>query len=530
MRTALGFLISTLLILACGQEQPAIEFIENKKMLSPEERWGELFTAVQTAGVFPDGKTFVDCEPKYPTDQILSSYSVLKDEAEFHLRAFVLENFDLPPDYGSDFTADPSRAMGEHIGALWPVLTRQPDEANNGSLIRLPHPYIVPGGRFREIYYWDSYFTMLGLQVDGQDDMIENMVRNFAHLIDTIGFIPNGNRTYFQSRSQPPFFASMVGLLAEIKGQDYLIAFLPQLIKEYEFWMRGTTKISADNTTAERVVQLDGEYILNRYYDNRNTPRPESYREDVETAEETDRPANDLYRDLRAACESGWDFSSRWLSDGKSLHLAQTTLIIPVDLNALLYNLEKTIAQAYAIQDETAAAETYNAKATARAEAIQQYCWDEESGFYRDYNILTQAFTPVLSMAAAYPLFFKIASQEQAERIAQILEVDFLRPGGFTSTLEETGQQWDAPNGWAPLQWMAYQGLKNYGLDSLANTARDRWLNNNEIVYQQANKMVEKYNVDDPAASAGGGEYPLQDGFGWSNGVAKRFLVEKAGE
>ncbi|MEO0876266.1 MAG: trehalase family glycosidase, partial [Bacteroidota bacterium] len=204
--------------------------------------------------------------------------------------------------------------------------------------------------------------------------------------------------------------------------------------------------------------------------------------------------------------------------------------IIPVDLNALLYNLEKTIAQAYALQNETAAAETYNTKASARAEAIQQYCWDEEGGFYRDYNILTRAFTPVLSMAAAYPLFFKIASQEQAERTAQILEADFLRLGGFTSTLEETGQQWDAPNGWAPLQWMAYQGLKNYGLDSLANTARDRWLNNNEIVYQQANKMVEKYNVDDPAASAGGGEYPLQDGFGWSNGVAKRFLVEKAGE
>ena len=530
MRIALGIVVSTLLLLACGQEQPSIEFIENKQMLSPEERWGELFIAVQTAGVFPDGKTFVDCEPKYPTDQILSSFSVLKNEPEFHLRAFVLENFDLPPDYGSDFTADPNRDMGAHIKALWPVLTRQPDDATNGSLIRLPYSYIVPGGRFREIYYWDSYFTMLGLQVDGQDDMIENMVRNFAHLIDTVGFIPNGNRTYFRSRSQPPFFASMVGLLAEIKGDDYLVEFLPQLLKEHQFWMRGEGQITTDQTAVERVVQLDGQHLLNRYYDNRDTPRPESYREDVETAEETDRPAAALYLDLRAACESGWDFSGRWFADGKSLHLAQTTDIIPVDLNALLYNLEQTIARAYELQDETSEAETYRAKATARKAAIQQYCWDEKGGFYRDFNALTGDYTPVLSMAAAYPLFFGIATQDQAERTAQVLEADFLRTGGFTSTLIETGQQWDAPNGWAPLQWIAYQGLKNYGLDSLANTARDRWLNNCEIVYRQANKMVEKYNVDEPAASAGGGEYPLQDGFGWSNGVAQRFLVEKAKE
>ncbi len=250
----------------------------------------------------------------------------------------------------------------------------------------------------------------------------------------------------------------------------------------------------------------------------------------METAAESDRPARDLYRDLRAACESGWDFSSRWLTDGKSLHLAQTTSIIPVDLNVLLYNLELTIARAYELNNELAEAEIYKEKAVARQTAIQRYCWDEELGFYRDYNILHNQFSPVLSMAAAYPLFFKIASQEQAERTARVLESDFLKMGGFTSTLERTGQQWDAPNGWAPLQWMAYQGLKNYGQDSLANLARDRWLSNNELVYQQASKMVEKYNVDDPAASAGGGEYPLQDGFGWSNGVTKRFLAEKARE
>lgn len=517
----------SLLILACGEEKPSVQFIENKKMLSPEERWGDLFTAVQTASIFPDGKTFVDCEPKYPTDQILSSYSTLKDEAEFHLRAFVLENFDLPPDYGSDFVADPNRTMQQHIKALWPVLTRQPDAATNGSLISLPYPYIVPGGRFREIYYWDSYFTMLGLQTDGEVEMIENMVRNFAYIIDEVGYIPNGNRTYFLSRSQPPFFSSMVALLAEVKGESILVEFLPQLLKEYTFWMRGEGELSAEQNDIARLVRLADGQLLNRYYDDHDTPRPESYREDIETAEETDRPAASLYRDLRAACESGWDFSSRWLADGVNLSTAHTTNIIPVDLNALLFHLECTIAKAYSIDEQSEQTTTFTAKAAARQQAIIAVCWDEETGFFRDYDFRAQTFTPVLSMAAAYPLFFEIAKQEQAQRTAQVLEDQFLQVGGFTSTLTNTGQQWDAPNGWAPLQWIAYQGLKNYGLDSLANNARDRWLENNQLVYRQVNKMVEKYNVIRAKDSAGGGEYPLQDGFGWSNGVAQRFLAEQ---
>lgn len=501
-------------------------------MLSPEERWGKLFVAVQTSNVFPDGKTFVDCSPKHTTEAILAAYQQEKDEPQFDLRTFVLKHFDLPPAYGSEFSADASRDMQAHIKALWPVLTRQPEtQEKESSLIPLPYPYIVPGGRFREIYYWDSYFTMLGLQVDGEYEMIDYMVRNFAHLIDEVGFIPNGNRTYFLSRSQPPFFSCMVSLLAEIKGSAIFAEFLPQLEREYQFWMRGEAQTSGDQIAAERVVRLGEGQILNRYYDQQDTPRPESYREDLETAAEApDRPAGELYRDLRAACESGWDFTSRWLADGQQLHTVQTTAIIPVDLNALLYHLEQSLSIACSEQGDKEGAKAYEAKAEARAAAIQAYCWDEASGFYRDYNFQEQDFTAVPSMAGAYPLFFSIASPEQAQRAAQVLDKDFLKAGGFTSTLLHTGQQWDAPNGWAPLQWIGYQGLQNYGLSELAAKARDRWLANNQAVYKQATKMVEKYNVEDAAASAGGGEYPLQDGFGWSNGVAQRFLSEKANQ
>ncbi|MEM1215347.1 MAG: alpha,alpha-trehalase TreF [Bacteroidota bacterium] len=495
-------------------------------MQAPSERWGELFVAVQSQHVFPDGKTFVDCEPKMAAEVILAAYAQAKEKSDFDLKAFVLKWFDLPPSFSSGFEADARRSMSAHISALWPVLTRQPDQATDGSLLPLPYPYIVPGGRFGEIYYWDSYFTMLGLVVDGEWEMIENMVRNFAHLIDTVGFIPNGNRTYFLTRSQPPFFACMVELLAEHRGEELLLEFYPQLQREYAFWMNGTEQVRATNEPYQHVVQLADGQLLNRYYDYGDYPREESYREDLETAAEDERPDAVIYRELRAGCESGWDFTARWLADGKTLATIHTTDIIPVDLNALLYQLEQTLAAAAQLAGDQTQSQVYTQAARARKAALQAYCWDNEEHFYRDYDFRQQAFTPVKSMAGVYPLFFKMADFQQAERVARVLKRDFLGEGGFRSTLVATGQQWDAPNGWAPLQWMAYRGLLNYNHHELAHEARRRWLANCQRTYDQHTKMVEKYRTDDLDSAAGGGEYPLQDGFGWSNGVAQRFLAE----
>ncbi|MEM9930491.1 MAG: alpha,alpha-trehalase TreF [Bacteroidota bacterium] len=495
-------------------------------MQAPSERWGDLFVAVQSQHVFPDGKTFVDCEPKEDTSTILKIYEATKGQPYFDLKTFVLQWFDLPKSYASGFQADPQRSMKEHIRALWPVLTRQPDAATDGSLIPLPYPYIVPGGRFGEIYYWDSYFTMLGLAVDGELDMMENMVRNFAYLIDEVGFIPNGNRTYFLTRSQPPFFACMVELLAQYRGDDILAEFYPQLQKEYAFWMAGLDELAKDGDATQHVVRLADGAILNRHYDHGAIPRDESYREDLETAAENDRPDAVIYRELRAGCESGWDFTARWLADGKTLATIHTTDIIPVDLNALLYQLEQTLAAAAQLAGATAESQQYEAAAINRKAAIQQYCWDHEGNFYRDYDFRKGQFTPIASLAGAFPLFFKIADFQQAERVASVLQKDFLGEGGFRSTLVETGQQWDAPNGWAPLQWITYQGLIHYNQAELAQEGRQRWLANCQNVYGQHTKMVEKYRVDDLASAAGGGEYPLQDGFGWSNGVVQRMLAE----
>ena len=206
--------------------------------------FGKLFADVQLKAVFPDSKTFADCTPKFPAAVILASYDKARLQAGFDLKAFVLANFTLPAKPASGYTSKASQTAQQHIMDLWPVLTRPAQKAGNplGSLIPLPNPYVVPGGRFGEIYYWDSYFTMLGLQASGQGSKIRNMVNNFAYLIKTFGFIPNGNRTYFLGRSQPPFFSLMVNLLSEIEGRKTLLTYLPQLQQEYDFWMDGQAR------------------------------------------------------------------------------------------------------------------------------------------------------------------------------------------------------------------------------------------------------------------------------------------------
>ncbi len=495
-----------------------------------DQLYGVLFHAIQLSGIFPDSKTFVDSIPKYAPEKILKSYLTEKTKSGFDLKGFVHEHFEMPVAPASDFQADTNRPIEEHINLLWDLLTREADrEIPGSSLIPLPHPYIVPGGRFGEIYYWDSYFTMLGLQVAGRVDMIQHMVDNFAYLIDKIGFIPNGNRTYFTGRSQPPFFSLMVRLLAEEKGDQILEKYLPQLEIEYnQFWLAGAQEALQNSRGGQRVVWLnpDSFEYLNRYWDDRATPREESFPEDFEMAIELTRDSLQLYRDLRAGCESGWDFTSRWCRDGKSLSTIRTTELLPPDLNALMYHLEETLVMAYKVADMERVAIKYADKVADRKAALNKYCWDEQQGIYMDYDFIKKERTGIGSAATMFPLFFKMASEVQAAKIANYIERKLLRPGGIVTTAIHSGQQWDAPNGWPPLQWVTIAGLRNYGYTKLASTIKDRWIALNKKVYKNTGKMMEKYNVEDLSLVAGGGEYPVQDGFGWSNGVLLKLLSE----
>ena len=521
LNKAIHAVVFLLLILLAGCQPP----IQEKEDFYDSM----LFHRVQMERVFPDSKTFPDCVPKMPIDEILKAYEKQKNQPGFDLEAFVLKHFEKPETPATGFRSDPDASMLEHIDTVWSILKRKGDNYEpRSSRIPLPEPYIVPGGRFSEIYYWDSYFTMLGLKQSGLDSMAMNMVENFAFLIDSLGFVPNGNRAYYMSRSQPPFFASMVELVSPRHSQDVLHAMAGRLEKEYNFWMDGAKGLTSGQAY-KRVVKLNETTVLNRYWDENSEPRPEAYREDMLLFLTSDREGEELYRNIRAACESGWDFSSRWLEDHFNLATIHTTDILPVDLNCLLYNLELTISKAYKEVDP-AKSEDYLQKAAKRKGAIQQYFWNEGTGFFQDYDFIKGMPTDILTLAGTFPLYFNLADSVQVEKIAVVLTDQFLQSGGFVTTLNQTGQQWDAPNGWAPLQWVTIQGLINYKQYGLAEEAAIRWFQLNKKVYETTGKMVEKYNVIDTSLAAGGGEYPLQDGFGWTNGVALALYQQITGQ
>lgn len=502
-------------------------------MLKSQQQWIEAFFAsqlfhdVQMSGMFQDSKTFADAVPKSSFEQILKHYDQIAEHKDFDLNAFVEQNFTIRKldELVSTERFDEVQAQIDH---LWDVLKKPADEAQKGSLISLDRPYTVPGGRFQEIYYWDSYFAALGLVESDRVNEVVDLVENFISIQQRVGCIPNGNRWYYQSRTQPPVLALLVNLLeshascSEQQFKRYRLA----VETEYCFWMKGSESL-AQSQAKNRVVRLKGGEVLNRYYDDQATPRPESYAEDVELA--TDVPEGEkanFYRNIRAACESGWDFSSRWFRDQRSMKTIATTEVIPIDLNSILYFVETWLAKAYQLCDQEKA-NTYQLAAQVRRSAINKYLWNDCAEIYTDYWFLQDKQSEVKSLAATWALFFKLGSDSKAALMASQLESNFLNAGGLVTTLNSTEQQWDSPNGWAPLHWVAIQGLKAYRFETLATQISHRWLKTVINTYQMTGKLMEKYNVVDIESKADGGEYDVQEGFGWTNGVTLSLLKQQ---
>ncbi|MEO7382796.1 MAG: trehalase family glycosidase, partial [Paracoccaceae bacterium] len=269
-----------------------------------------LFVDLQKSGLWPDQKVISDSILLAPADEILRAYAAEKRRGANDLRGFY-DRFFRPVDSGAHYRTNPEHGPKQHIAALWPQLIKPADDPDERSTrFPLPNPYVVVGGRFQEAYYWDSYFTQLGLLKSGQHEIVRNMLDNFAYAIHQIGHIPNGFRSYFLTRSQPPFFAAMVQDYGHAIGDPAAAyaEYLPAMQAEYRYFM----------TTAHAH---DG---LARYWDTANTPRIEMYGTDLEWADHAaEHP--EFFRDLRAACESGWDFSSRWLTDPADLGTIRTT-------------------------------------------------------------------------------------------------------------------------------------------------------------------------------------------------------------
>src|SRR5262249_33632604 len=228
--------------------------------------------------------------------------------------------------------------------------------------------------------------------------------------------------------------------------------------KEYAFWMEGAEALRP-GMAHRRVVAFPDGSVLNRYWDDRETARDESYREDMTLALSSRRNSRRLFRNIRAAAESGWDFSSRWFADGRSLSKVDTVEIIPPDLNSLLFGLENAIRSGCERTGDQVCAQDFNRRAAARRAAVNRYLWDQACGCYLDYHYRLRQRIPRVSAATLYPLFVGMANDAQASRVAAVVAKRLLKPGGLATTTVNTGQQWDAPNGWAPLQWIAAAGL-----------------------------------------------------------------------
>lgn len=511
---------------------------------------GDLLRTVQMARVFNDSKTFVDMRLQKDEADVLQAFKALPSNSSkeqvikfvsnnFHPVAHDLEEWS-PPDWKEnpeiiDRIKDSNlKNFASKLNGLWKKLGRKiSNEARKNparsSLILVPNPFIVPGGRFREYYYWDSYWVANGLLICGMKDTVKGMIDNFIQLVKTYGFVPNGGRIYYTNRSQPPFLIPIVDLYLNHTGDvDYVKSILDVLEKEYSFWRQ--------HRTIEVEISADRKHNLSIYAADMDTPRPESYYEDVHTAQELPDDAKPaLYQDIASAAESGWDFSSRWFNRTGprqgSLSSMRTRQIVPTDLNSILFYCEKLLEKFARLAGNTQKADKYKGYSEARRVAIEAVFWDDTRGMWLDYDRQMKQKRVHFYAASVVPLWAGVHEGDKNRESAVLRTLKRLKvldyPGGFPTSLTPSGQQWDFPNAWPPLQHMLIAGFAQSSNEELRQEAlkfAQKWITTNYKAWRATGHMFEKFNVSVQGAPGGGGEYVIQVGFGWTNGVVLDLL------
>jgi alpha,alpha-trehalase len=417
------------------------------------------------------------------------------------------------------------------------TLPERPDQIREHGLLYVPFPYVVPGGRFNEMYGWDSYFIQLGLLRDGELELARNLTDNFVYEIAHYGMILNANRTYFLTRSQPPFLTEMIlGVYGRTHDRAWLRSTVPAIERYYRFW-----------TTPPHLIEAVG---LSRYYDLGDGPAPEVvsderdaqgrthydrvreyYRthqvDDYDVSQYYDRATDTLtdrfYKGDRSMRESGFDPSNRFGPFSASI-----TDYAPVCLNVLLYRMEQEAGRISTILGDAAAANEWQARARRRRERVDRYLWDPGAGLYFDYSATTGRRRPYEFATTFYPLWAGLSSPEQARRVVGNLS-RFEAPGGILTSTQTTGSQWDAPFGWAPLQLIAVDGLRRYGYHTAADRVSRNFVSLVVDDFTARGAIVEKYDVQrrssDLAAGLKFGYTSNEIGFGWTKAAVLELLA-----
>ncbi|XP_042088642.1 trehalase isoform X2 [Ovis aries] len=423
------------------------------------------------------------------------------------------------------------RAWAGQLHQLWKKLGKKvkPEVFSHPeqfSLIYSRHPFIVPGGRFVEFYYWDSYWVMEGLLLSEMPETVKGMLQNFLDLVQTYGHVPNGARVYYLQRSQPPLLTLMMDrYVAHTNDTTFLRDHIETLASELDFWTKNRSiSVSAGGKS----------YSLNRYEVPYGGPRPESYSKDAELAATLPEGNRDtLLAELKAGAESGWDFSSRWLVGGpnpSSLSSIRTSKLVPVDLNAFLCQAEGLMSNFYSRLGNDSEAAKYRNLRTERMAALKDMLWDEDKGAWFDYDLENEKKNLEFYPSNFAPLWAGCFSDpDDVDKALKYLEDSRILTYqyGIPTSLQKTGQQWDFPNAWAPLQDLVIRGLAkspSAKAQEVAFQLAQNWIRTNFDVYSKKSAMYEKYDISNGGQPGGGGEYEVQEGFGWTNGVVLMLL------
>jgi len=440
---------------------------------------------------------------------------------------------------------------------------------NPPGLLYLPERYVVPGGRFNEMYGWDSYFIIRGLLESNRLDMARSMVENFFFEVENYGAMLNANRTYYLTRSQPPFMSSMVvdvyramqkegGHRDATADRAWLERAYADLDKDYGMWTR--------------EPHLAGDTGLSRYFDFGEGPAQEALQDEAGTNRKVaeyfffhpsdadsylvplqpepkvpvagprytvqvcDAPttmarpdcdksieyklSSDFYKGDRSMRESGFDVSSRFGPFGAATHH-----YAPVCLNSLLYKMEKDLEQISLWLGHPDNAKQWNARAEARKKLINKYLWNPQKGMFFDYNLLTNRMSDYNYVTTFYPLWAGLATPEQAKAVAANLKV-FERPGGLPMSTIDTGAQWDLPYGWGNIEMICINGLRRYGFKEDADRISYEFLSMVAENFRRDGNIREKYNVVTRSSEASNelGYRINVIGFGWTNAAFLELL------
>eukprot|EP00095_Tigriopus_kingsejongensis_P007141 snap_masked-scaffold300_size216557-processed-gene-0.6 protein:Tk07141 transcript:snap_masked-scaffold300_size216557-processed-gene-0.6-mRNA-1 annotation:"hypothetical protein DAPPUDRAFT_303585" len=523
---------------------------------SPIWGYGRILDTIQKAGLFEDSKTFVDLKLNHSESEILANFDKLADNPNFDvLLDFIKENFchnfhqemstwtpddwREEPEYLKSIKDKRLRYLGTQVNTKWLELSRKctPElgkDPSSFSKINLPYGFIVPGGRFREIYYWDSYWILTGLLISKMTATANGIVGNFLHQVDRFGHVPNGTRIYYIRRSQPPYLICMMSKYIE-KTRDlkFLRANIQTMEREIDFFEKN-----------RRIDYYwnDERYTVFHYSSESSGPRPESYKEDLIEAQEnfaTIEEQEEYYMHKKAAAESGWDFSSRWYIDQDGgnqgpLTNTKTCYIAPTDLNGLMYKNYRYMAKFHRMVGAEDKAQFYDGKSRDILRSLDELFWCKEEGMWFDIDMLNHKRRYYFYASNLFPLWAEGYEPFRAYSVARSA-IKYLKrtgvlehPGGIPCSVQHTDQQWDY-SVWAPLQHYIVYGLKKTGNGEAGALARDIAKTFVKAVLSNVNLnanscFFEKYDPDKPGFPFNGGEYSVQVGFGWTNGVLIDFI------